>query len=78
MLNNHTEKLHRVRSFIEDDSHLCSIVLDIQKHQDTLVVLCDHSQPISKIKYKFKNIWDGPIEIYCASELFAGGTAAYS
>jgi len=71
---NSTENIDRVYALIESEVFLNLSILEVQLHSNTLVVLCDHSVPTSDVTLLLKKAWFGPIEVYCASQLMAGGT----
>ncbi len=64
--------LDSVQAAIESDSMLNRSVVDIQQHDETLVIFTATETPISFIRLLLKKVWQGPIEVYCTTALLAG------
>ena len=67
-----TTELNKVQSIISKETFLRISVLDIQNYDGTLVVMTDHNVPQKFTRHIMSKIWDGPVEVYCASGLMTG------
>jgi len=70
--------LDNVQSVIDSDSMLNEAVVDVQQHDDTLVIFTAHETPISFVRLLLRKVWSGPIEVYCSTALLAGSDMSLS
>ena len=64
--------LHGVHAAIENQAVLNDAVLDVQQMDDTLVILTAQETPETFVRLALDKVWNGPIEVYCASALLDG------
>lgn len=62
----------RVSNLVDEDDILRTSVLDIQLDNDTLVVLANADVPRAFIRSAIKSVWEGPLEVFCATGLMVG------
>lgn len=70
--------LNNVMKIINDETFLRISVLDVQNYDGTLVVMTDHNVPQKFTRHIMNKIWNGPVEVYCASSLMTGTGLATS
>lgn len=68
----HCDDPQIVEQMIARDTFLRQAVLDIQEYDDTLVLMVAPNVPHIFVRTVVRQIWAGPIEIYCATALMAG------
>ena len=68
--------LNNIKTAIERETVLSQTVLDVQLDQDTLVVFTTVETPDTFVRLMLRQVWDGPIETYCATSLMAGADQA--
>lgn len=71
-------KIAEIEKLIENEQFLQLSVLDVQDYDGTLVVMTDDAVPRPFVRMLLRKIWDGPVEVYCASGLMSGSTASLS
>ncbi len=71
-----TNSIDEVQHLIDQEVFLTLAVVDVQVYDQTLVVMTSHSVPRAFVRMLLRKIWNGPVEVYCASALFAGGNIA--
>jgi len=74
--SNYSVELRRVEALIENEVFLSLSIVDVQVYDNTLVVMTEHSVPRTFVRLLLKKVWEGPIEVYCASALLAGSGIA--
>ena len=78
MLNPATKSndINEIQNLIDQEVFLSLSVVDIQVYDNTLVVMAGHSVPRAFVRMLLSKVWNGPVEVYCASALFAGSGMA--
>lgn len=76
MSSNTNQNLATIQKLVEQEQFLRLSVLDIQSYDGTLVVMTDDAVPRPFVRMILKKVWDGPIEVFCASALMSGSTAS--
>ena len=71
-----TENLSAIQDLIEKEEFLKLSVLDIQSYDGTLVAMTDDVVPRPFVRMILKKVWNGPVEVYCASALMEGSTSS--
>ena len=64
--------LQGVHAAIENEAVLNDAILDVQQMDDTLVVLTAMETPETFLRLTLDKVWNGPIEVYCATALLEG------
>jgi hypothetical protein len=67
-----TTSLHSVQTALENEAVLNDAILDVQQYEDTLVILTAQETPEAFLRLTLDKVWDGPIEVYCATALLDG------
>lgn len=70
--------LDNVQAVIESESMLNHSIVDVQQHDDTLVIFTAHETPVSFVRLMLSKVWRGPIEVYCSTALLAGSDMSLS
>lgn len=70
--------LEKVQAVINKETFLRISVLDVQNYDGTLVVMTDHNVPQKFTRHIMDMVWNGPVEVYCASTLMTGADTASS
>jgi hypothetical protein len=68
--------LAEIEKLIEEEQFLRLSVLDVQNYDGTLVVMTDDAVPRPFVRMILRNVWNGPIEVFCASALMGGSNAS--
>lgn len=64
--------LKSVHAALENQAVLNDAILDVQQMDDTLVILTAQETPETFLRMTLDKVWNGPIEVYCASALLDG------
>jgi len=70
------EDLLDLVAFVKSETFLELSVMDLDFQDDTLLALIGPSVPKAFVEMLLKKRWDGPIEVYCASDFVTGSAAA--
>ena len=68
--------LQGVHAAIENQAVLNDAILDVHQMDDTLVVLTAQETPEAFLRLTLDKVWNGPIEVYCATALLDGSDFA--
>ncbi|MEP1208846.1 MAG: hypothetical protein ABJM29_14135 [Rhizobiaceae bacterium] len=70
--------LDNVQAVIDGESMLYHSIVDVQLYEDTLVIFTVHETPVSFVRLLLRDVWRGPIEVYCSTALLAGSEMSIS
>lgn len=65
-------RLQGVQTAIENEAILNDAILDVHQQDDTLVILTAQETPETFLRLTLDKVWNGPIEVYCATALLDG------
>ena len=66
------DRFARIQELIDSEVFLQLSVIDIHVDNDTLVVMTDHQVPRNFVKLLLRKVWNGPVEVFCASAIMDG------
>jgi len=69
---NRINPLAKVQSLVADDDFLRSSIMELQLYDNALVVFITRELPASFVDAIISPHWDGPVEVYCASDIMIG------
>ena len=64
--------LQGVHAALESQAVLNDAIIDVHQMDDTLVILAAQETPETFLRMTLDKVWQGPIEVYCASDLLDG------
>ena len=70
------EDLLDLVAFVKSETVLELSVMDLDFQDGALLVLVGPDAPKAFVEMLLKKRWDGPIEVYCASDFITGSAAA--
>ena len=70
-------ELSIIQNIIDEEVFLKLSVVDFHTDDDTLVVMTDHQVPCAFVKMILQKVWNGPVEVFCASAIMAGSAMSF-
>ena len=68
--------LQGVHAALASQAVLNDAILDVLQMDDTLVILAAQETPETFLRMTLDKVWNGPIEVYCATDLLDGADFA--
>ena len=65
--------LTSIEKMVEASAFMRHAVMELEQYDNTLVALTSQIEPKGQVRNFLEKVWNGPVEVYCASEHMVAG-----